>query len=1275
MSMPVFSIPPAAQSFVDQIIPGLVTEFVAGRLEFLVKRFGSRRSAEAAYERVFAAMVEQNADALAEIDSHFVSVLMRSFLMQDRVLDYLVVQALDGTFPSQVELAQAFEERGHALNLALDPQVYARLITSLLSELRKVTEILAIKDEETFRQVLIAYTRPPELTAPVEPVTPEMLVPFENQSDRLVTGQMATVRHLRDGRFMERPKRLDGALEELRLLLANRDTGGDPEINTLWIHGRSGSGKSVLLLQLMAALVKQRKGPVYWLTNPGRELYELLRYWAEQYHYSSGQTAYIFVDDLYSPQHRDRIDFAAIGDLLRGVRYSEVIWPMLVTCGPNEQYEAFDTSDRYLANIKVRPWQLPPVDQQEREQLRQWFTDRTGQTPQTGPAFNEAEGLMVSMVLEMQQGDLQEFGNRFRDRLVDKGLLEVLAQPFALNRIYVYPPAEWFNELTPAEQDAFHDLNRDQDFQLDPSDSQGGEWRVTHPHISDAIYKAIRPSKSGIERSHDLIGALQRAFHDGNARFASRILKAVAEGGERIEQDLHGVTLAEGFIAALRGVLASPHLNQFSRAFFWTSLAVWHARDATIRRALDGLSPLDEARRALRAEHTYWVVLWRTLWALQPGNQALIGDAIQWLRFQDPNNATAWTYVWRHVLHQASKVTEDDLHALIQRGLLWLEGHEDRDAWSFIWEDLLTHQGMPPPETSVERLFLTGVNWLEGREDRDTWYFVWKKLVDNQAIFPEIIPQQRLLKAGLDWLQDREDRDPWTYVWQGLLAHRSDLPPETSVNRLIETGVAWLEGHKDHESWAYVWQKLLEYPEELPPGVTVASLVGVGVTWLEGYKDHESWVYLWQKLLEYPEELPPGVTVASLVGVGVTWLEGHERYESWAYLWQKLLEYPEELPPGVTVASLVRVGVTWLEGRGDHESWAFVWQKVLEYLDALLPSITVTELVQTAFFWLQGREDQDAWNYVWQKLLEFPEDLPPGITVTSLVEIGAAWLQGHERHSSWAFVWEKLLDHQELLPAGTSLTSLLGDAAFWLATYPENPSWSQIWEKVARLYRSSSATAPGEQLYRLAFTWLAAHQTDGGWPFIWSEVLSYRKERSDDALPLNEILRLGFGWLRGRETHPSWSFIYEELLRIARWKQSFLDYGVRWLQDNEDRPEVGGIAQLIVSQSRELTMETPVVVWANQWLETHCHNRSWSWLWGPLVDVLPPARSLDLIQTWLQTRTQRKASVNWVVNTALRMLPSARDVFDEWLGTHPDHPYAPLIRQHLGYPASEQELD
>jgi hypothetical protein len=141
-------------------------------------------------------------------------------------------------------------------------------------------------------------------------ITPDLIAPFEKTSNEVVVGKTISIDQIRDQRFMLRKEILVDALNELDSFLSKHLNNFDPEILTFWISGRSGSGKSVLLLQIMQEIVIARNAKVIWLDDAADKLSVLLEKWVEQE--DVRETLFVFIDDFNSPQVRDRIDYRAI---------------------------------------------------------------------------------------------------------------------------------------------------------------------------------------------------------------------------------------------------------------------------------------------------------------------------------------------------------------------------------------------------------------------------------------------------------------------------------------------------------------------------------------------------------------------------------------------------------------------------------------------------------------------------------------------------------------------------------------------------------------------------------------------------------------------------------------------------------------------------------------------------------------------------------------------------------------------------------------------------
>ncbi len=257
----------------------------------------------------------------------------------------------------------------------------------------------------------------------------------------LEVGRQVTLARARAGQYMPRDKRVEILAERAVELSACAAEPSDPAVKTLWLNGRSGAGKSVLLIQLLERLVLNGRR-VLWLGGDAglldRALRDLINAPPEH------APEFIAVDDVYDRDAREQLDLYKLGSYIdeQGLRP----WPVLLTCGPTEFADAFDDGcgDR---GFDVHRAQIELLDQSEASAFFNWVHNRNlivARTP--GEAFEQAqhgEGLFVSMASELAFGPLREFGAHFKKRLaLLKGPLRPL---LALNRLYLRAPYRFLN--------------------------------------------------------------------------------------------------------------------------------------------------------------------------------------------------------------------------------------------------------------------------------------------------------------------------------------------------------------------------------------------------------------------------------------------------------------------------------------------------------------------------------------------------------------------------------------------------------------------------------------------------------------------------------------------------------------------------------------------------------------------------------------------------------------------------------------------------------------
>jgi len=181
---------------------------------------------------------------------------------------------------------------------------------------------------------------------PNAPLLSRALSPGDVQADAHGTGvslaKTPTLDDLRQGRFMPRPLRVAEVVATLDDLRESTRGSSDPSLPVLWIDGRSGSGKSVLLLQVVQHLVIERKSSVIWFASGGKDISATIELLAKTD--ESLRPDYLCIDDIYDPQTREVLDVSHITRLV--VHGGASTWPILITCGPTEFRQDFERDCR-----------------------------------------------------------------------------------------------------------------------------------------------------------------------------------------------------------------------------------------------------------------------------------------------------------------------------------------------------------------------------------------------------------------------------------------------------------------------------------------------------------------------------------------------------------------------------------------------------------------------------------------------------------------------------------------------------------------------------------------------------------------------------------------------------------------------------------------------------------------------------------------------------------------------------------------------------------------
>lgn len=315
------------------------------------------------------------------------------------------------------------------------------------------------------------------------------------QRREIRTGQQPTLQDFRRKCFMDRWWILDDLHKQFtRWVVSLQDDSdseaSDPRLPVFWIGGRSGSGKSVLLLQLVSSLVSDLDDPIVWLSG-GVELLPSAFAWTRSL-LLRGAKPIIALDDPYSPDVEGgaaglwREALAEIADLLE-----ENVCPLVLCAGPSEQSRYL--SDELESKIAISRFVVDDtLDAVHIEELKDWFVRRTGTPPWEAANGGSDNMLIVQRMFQWRAGsDLSQFATRLRDRLramhEGRQIERVVSEILSLNRLYIGFPSAALAEVASGQlYDSLNNLLAENHLAVDGN--KRGVW-IAHAHLANEIWK------------------------------------------------------------------------------------------------------------------------------------------------------------------------------------------------------------------------------------------------------------------------------------------------------------------------------------------------------------------------------------------------------------------------------------------------------------------------------------------------------------------------------------------------------------------------------------------------------------------------------------------------------------------------------------------------------------------------------------------------------------------------------------------------------------------
>ncbi len=951
--------------------------------------------------------------------------------------------------------------------------------------------------------------------------------PEQTLAGPVLTGAQPSVRDLVKGSFAPRAEETGGRAE--RFAQWHSRGGGASKLRVFWIPGRSGSGKSIALLQLLARLHGIGWEHILYL---GRypELLSHAGAWARR----SGvrpSPALIAADDPYPLGQRAEAEAAWRG-LLRQFedlrqRGGGDVLPCIVVCaGPAEQADALQTS--FQDAIEVELDAPPKEDEEAVNRLRTWFEKRRGWSPRVRKA---GSWLALELMLEWQTGfSIPEFAVRYRKGLEDSGeagLAEFVPRLLVLNRLGIgYPSAAVAERLSPVQRDRLRRVQDDMHITAPEEALSHGIW-FKHSHIGRAVYDEWFPPQAyPAERLEHFRLASQDCLEFADTPWekispiAALARDAIAENEpltgfsdhesrELAEQLYRHAVRTDGIptrhlAAWLRLKLAGARLSYpdpieeaLSRLTPQniTEFGMGAATLALLRN-FEGLGAaarsdlLNLVERVLASEMDWsdWPAVATA--AMESSRDArLPGHVLTWIDRHPRTRAAGWT------LKAAVEQYPD--HTRLIEAARSLHQDPDHPGWSYAW-------GVLWDRAPSEDLALSASRWLQSARTADaSWGHVWRPLWEKD-LRDAAGSRKDLIAFALSFMKGAaHSHGGWALVWTSLWERRETVHGDTPEleSTLRGLGEQWLvAAPPSHTGWGFVWKALWEAGDR-------TDLARIAEDWLStAPATNEAWGYVFPQVMNFRAN-------DHLTWLGIRWLrEAPPGGAGWGYIFPALWAHASETdrPP------LRSAGETWLATAPDnHPDRGYVFEQLLRdrpshglretahrWLTRVDPSHGAWSRVwhavvgdepsdpqrRMALDWLESPTlDHPGWGWVWTALWRSrPDELTSPDETAELRTLARAQL---ERAPDESGLWGALFPALHLEDPDEQL---FARARSWVLRMPPGVSgWDRVWEAVFRI-------SPSVQLRQMGFGWLsAAGSTALGWPFVWRALAADQKTASE----------------------------------------------------------------------------------------------------------------------------------------------------------------------------------
>ncbi|HEX8669374.1 MAG TPA: hypothetical protein VF727_13490 [Allosphingosinicella sp.] len=292
---------------------------------------------------------------------------------------------------------------------------------------------------------------------------------------RSSVGEIVQWGHLIDGHYCERPAVLMEALSNYREWKAGASqTTNSRKLPCFWIDGRSGDGKSVLLLQMCEAILLSEDGTIIVQTVLPDALPDVIQVIEME---GSPSTQYlVLVEDIHTTG-----DQKSVSSALKLQTDSLSMNIGILCCGPTPEMQAFVSANR---SISIRQWTMPPLSADDTRRLGEWFAADV-----TTPGSDGRDLLVETLFIARVGQPLNTFATSFASRLRTFDVFDLVQNIVAINALDLRAPMELLESRD--QRDSIERLARGDQLHFEITEEAWGRGvRLIHGAIAWRLFSS-----------------------------------------------------------------------------------------------------------------------------------------------------------------------------------------------------------------------------------------------------------------------------------------------------------------------------------------------------------------------------------------------------------------------------------------------------------------------------------------------------------------------------------------------------------------------------------------------------------------------------------------------------------------------------------------------------------------------------------------------------------------------------------------------------------------